>query len=96
MLLQRLESLEKRECTILKLRYGLEGESRLTLSEIGTRLGVSRDCVRKIEAGALRKLREDHSARAISPKLGRSLPAEGLGGLPYPGSPLQSSRQAGV
>jgi hypothetical protein len=42
------------------LRYGLEGESPLTLKEIGRRLGVTREWVRKIEVRAMRKLDNTH------------------------------------
>jgi RNA polymerase primary sigma factor len=52
----RMERLDSRERTILILRYGLEGESPLTLKEIGRRLGVTREWVRKIEIRAVRKL----------------------------------------
>jgi RNA polymerase primary sigma factor len=96
MLLQHVRRLEKRECTVLKLRYGLEEEVPLTLNQIGTRLGVSRECVRKIEVGALRKLRNDHGDRAIPPKIGISSPAETWGGLHIHGKLLKSSRQASV
>ncbi len=57
-LLRRMERLEPRERTILNLRYGLEGEVPLTLKEIGRRLGVTREWVRKIELRAVRKLEE--------------------------------------
>ena len=52
----RIERLDAREQTILILRYGLKGESPLTLKEIGRRLGVTREWVRKIEIRAMRKL----------------------------------------
>jgi RNA polymerase primary sigma factor len=58
-LLNRMERLDSRERTILALRYGLEGESPLTLKAIGRRLGVTREWVRKIELRALRKLVDD-------------------------------------
>jgi RNA polymerase primary sigma factor len=58
MLLQRMKRLEKRECAILELRYGLRGEEPLTLKEIGRRLGVTREWVRKIQLRAIRKLGE--------------------------------------
>ena len=57
MLLGRLERLNLRERTVLALRYGLEGEEPLTLTEIGRRLGVTRECVRKIEIRAVCRLR---------------------------------------
>jgi RNA polymerase primary sigma factor len=55
-LLRRLDRLDARERAILALRYGLEGELPLTLKEIGRRLGVTREWVRKIEIRAVRKL----------------------------------------
>jgi RNA polymerase sigma factor (sigma-70 family) len=56
LLLRRLDRLDARERAILALRYGLEGELPLTLKEIGRRLGVTREWVRKIELRAIRKL----------------------------------------
>jgi RNA polymerase primary sigma factor len=41
------------------LRFGLEGE-RLTLEEIGRRLGVTRERVRQIEGCALSKISRMH------------------------------------
>ena len=51
-LFKRMQHLEERECTVLALRYGLEGEEPLTLKEIGRRLGITREWVRKIEIRA--------------------------------------------
>jgi hypothetical protein len=59
MLMKRLERLDLRERTVLALRYGLEGELPLTLKEIGKRLGVTREWVRKIEIRAVRRLHSD-------------------------------------
>ncbi len=59
LLLNRLDRLEERERMILALRYGLEGELPLTLKEIGRRLGITREWVRKIELRAVRKLDSD-------------------------------------
>ena len=50
------ERLDDRERPILALRFGLEGELPLTLKEVGRRLGVTREWVRKIEIRAVRKL----------------------------------------
>ena len=62
-LLKRMERLDARERAILSLRFGLEGELPLTLKEVGRRLGVTREWVRKIEIRAVRKL--DDSVDAL-------------------------------
>ena len=50
-------TLSVREQHILRLRFGIRGDGDHTLQEIGQRLGLSRERVRQIEAGALAKLR---------------------------------------
>ena len=52
-----LDEIDERSATILKLRYGLEGEDPMTLKEIGQRIGLTRERVRQIEHEALDKLR---------------------------------------
>ena len=52
----RLERLDDRERTIVSLRFGLGGDTPLTLKEVGRRLGVTREWVRKIEVRAVKKL----------------------------------------
>ena len=49
--------LPPRECRVIELRYGLVDGRNRTLEEIGAELGVTRERVRQIQAGALRKLR---------------------------------------
>jgi RNA polymerase primary sigma factor len=52
-----LSQLTEQEQEVLQLRFGLNGEERHTLAEIGRRLDVSRERVRQVELKALRKLR---------------------------------------
>ncbi|MFO0949944.1 MAG: RNA polymerase sigma factor RpoD/SigA [Isosphaeraceae bacterium] len=79
-LMRRLERLDARERAILSLRFGLGGELPLTLKEVGRRLGVTREWVRKIEIRAVRKLDDSHQAEAPAepartPARARKLPA---------------------
>jgi RNA polymerase primary sigma factor len=57
-ILRRLDHLDERERQVLLLRFGLTGELPLTLREIGRRLGVTREWVRKIELRAVNKLQD--------------------------------------
>jgi len=52
-----LSHLTEQEREVLSLRFGLNGQERLTLAEIGRHLDVSRERVRQVELKALRKLR---------------------------------------
>jgi len=59
-----LDGIDQRAAKILKLRYGLEGEDPMTLKEIGTRIGLTRERVRQIEHEALAKLRDSMMVEA--------------------------------
>jgi RNA polymerase primary sigma factor len=52
-----LAQLSDQEREVLGLRFGLNGQERHTLAEIGRHLDVSRERVRQVELKALRKLR---------------------------------------
>lgn len=52
-----LSTLQKREVSILKLYFGLNGDSPKTLKEIGDEFGLTNERVRQIKEDALRQLR---------------------------------------
>ncbi|MGE5755873.1 MAG: RNA polymerase sigma factor RpoD/SigA [Planctomycetaceae bacterium] len=92
-LMHRMERLDERERAILALRFGLGGELPLTLKEVGHRLGVTREWVRKIELRAVRKLDDssslEDSGKARTGGAGRSATR---GGAPK-NHPLSRPRQ---
>jgi len=57
-LTQILPTLEKRELSILRERFGLDGAAARTLDEIGVRFGVTRERIRQLQNAALDKLRQ--------------------------------------
>ena len=56
-----LDKMDKREATVLRMRFGLDDEEPKTLKEIGECLGLTRERVRQIESEALAKLSESLS-----------------------------------
>jgi len=51
-------TLDPREQTILRARFGLDGDDEKTLEEVGVKFGVTRERIRQIQDAALRKLRK--------------------------------------
>jgi RNA polymerase primary sigma factor len=60
-----LDDLAANERTVLRRRFGLEGDPPEKLETIGQRLGLTRERIRQIEASGLRKLRALLRARGI-------------------------------
>jgi RNA polymerase primary sigma factor len=58
MLQEMVKTLDPREATILRARFGLDGGPQKTLEEVGVKFGVTRERVRQIQNIALRKLRK--------------------------------------
>jgi len=58
MLREMIKTLDTRESTILRYRFGLDGGSEKTLEEVGRKFSVTRERVRQIQNIALSKLRK--------------------------------------
>jgi RNA polymerase primary sigma factor len=58
MLHEMIQTLEPREATILRYRFGLDGGPEKTLEEVGQKFGVTRERVRQVQNIALNKLRK--------------------------------------
>lgn len=56
-ILNVISTLKEREQEVVKLRYGLEDNTKKTLEEIGNIYGVTKECIRQTELRALKKMR---------------------------------------
>ena len=50
--------LSEQQRNVIRMRFGLDTGSKMTLNDIGNRIGISRERVRQVERSALRKLRQ--------------------------------------
>lgn len=64
-----LDTLTKRESEILRLYYGLDGAKEMTLEQIGTKFGLTRERIRQIKERSLLKLRHARRGRCLKPFL---------------------------
>ncbi len=63
-----IEQLPDREKTVIKLRYGMDGDpDPKSLEQIGRELGITRERVRQIELQALQRLAGQREIAALSP-----------------------------
>ena len=56
-ILNVISTLKEREQEVVKMRYGLEDNVKMTLEEIGNIYGVTKECIRQTELRALKKMR---------------------------------------
>jgi RNA polymerase primary sigma factor len=61
-----LQTLGEREARVLRLYHGMDGEDSMTLEEIGSQLGVTRERVRQIKGRAMEKLLASGAADLLS------------------------------
>jgi RNA polymerase primary sigma factor len=58
-----VNSLDPREASIIKMRFGLDGHDELTLEEVGRKFNVTRERIRQLEYLALSKIRRQMQKR---------------------------------
>ena len=56
-ILNEISTLKEREQQVVKMRYGIEDNAKMTLEEIGNIYGVTKECIRQTELRALKKMR---------------------------------------
>ena len=62
--LGHLETMDQREATVLRMRFGIDDNEPRTLKEIGETLGLTRERVRQIETEALGKMADSLEGRS--------------------------------
>ena len=55
-----LNTLQERESTVIRMRFGIGSYKPMTLREVGENLGLTRERVRQLESQALQKLMRGH------------------------------------
>ncbi|MFY0687518.1 MAG: RNA polymerase sigma factor RpoD/SigA [Cyclobacteriaceae bacterium] len=65
-----LGTLTSREADVIKLYFGLDGDSAFTLEEIGEKFSLTRERVRQIKEKAIRRLRHASRSKSLKTYLG--------------------------
>jgi len=65
-----LAILQEREAEVIKLYFGLDSESPMTLEEIGDKFNLTRERVRQIKEKAIRRLRHNSRSNILKSYLG--------------------------
>lgn len=64
-----LQQLPEKQSQVLAYRFGLNGEEKATLEEVGRKIGLTRERVRQIQVEALRALRDIMEENGLSGKM---------------------------
>ena len=64
-ILMALKTLTEKEQTVIKYRYGLDGNEPMSLKEIGKRFNLTKERIRQIEKKAIRRLRHPSRSDAL-------------------------------
>ena len=62
---QSLETLKEKEKQVMKMYFGIDRDTTLTLNEIGKELSLTREHVRQIKEKAIRRLRHRSRSKAL-------------------------------
>ncbi len=65
-----MASLDEREKKIITYRFGINGEQTKTLEQLGQLMGFSKERIRQLEDGAIRKLREQEHLKHFQAFIG--------------------------
>ncbi len=66
-IVKALSTLTDRESEVIRLYFGIGREKPMTLEQIGTKFGLTRERVRQIKEKAIRRLRHSSRSRALAP-----------------------------